>query len=119
MRALTRPEASATPAPIMAPIIRPTAVKLMKFGMKELYMKRMPSAFKSPLRSVRTDSTLFVSGLMISAVTPAPNQLSTVDRTITMPIRIRKITTGWGTMLPTFSMPSRKRCITVFFCFSA
>ena len=33
---------------------------------------------------------------------------------MTIPIRARKITTGWGTMFPTFSIPSRNRCITVF-----
>ena len=44
MRAVTRPEASATPAPIMAAIMRPTAVKLMKFGISDAYMNRTPSA---------------------------------------------------------------------------
>jgi hypothetical protein len=31
-----------------------------------------------------------------------------------MAIRIRKMTTGWGTMFPTFSTPSRNLCIAVF-----
>jgi hypothetical protein len=39
---------------------------------------------------------------------------STADRTMTMAIRIRKMTTGWGTMFPTFSTPSRNLCIAVF-----
>ena len=43
--AVTRPDSSATPAPIIAAIISPTAVKLMKFGISDEYMKRMPSVF--------------------------------------------------------------------------
>ena len=41
--AVTRPDSSATPAPIIAAIMSPTAVKLMKFGISDAYMKRMPS----------------------------------------------------------------------------
>jgi hypothetical protein len=33
--AVTSPDSSATPAPIIATIIRPTAVKLMKFGISD------------------------------------------------------------------------------------
>jgi hypothetical protein len=43
MRAWTSPDDSATPAPTMATIMSPTALKPMKFGMSEVYMKRTPS----------------------------------------------------------------------------
>jgi hypothetical protein len=76
-------------------------------------MKRMPSTLSRLRISVVAFSIWWVSGLIRSKETRAPNMLSTADSTITMPIRIRKITTGCGTMLPTFSTPSRKRCIAV------
>ena len=112
--AVTRPDSSATPAPIIATIIRPTAVKLMKFGISEVYMNRMPSTLRRLRIAVVAVSILCVSGLIRSKVTPAPNRLSTADRTITIAIRIRKITTGWGTRLPTASTVSRTLCMVVF-----
>jgi len=53
IRALTSPEVSATAAPTMATIIRPTAAKPMKFGINEVYMKRMPSAVSRLRTSIR------------------------------------------------------------------
>jgi hypothetical protein len=51
---------------------------------------------------------------MRSKLTAAPNMLRMADNTITMAIRIRKMTTGCGTILPTLSTPSRNFCIIVF-----
>ena len=115
MSAVTSPDSSATPAPIIAPIISPTAVKLMKFGISDEYMKRMPSAFSRLRISVVDDLDLV--GLGVDALERdrrAEERQSTADSTITMAIRIRKMTTGCGTMFPTRSTPSRNRCITVF-----
>ncbi len=33
---------------------------------------------------------------------------------MSIPIRMRKMTTGWGTMFPTLSTPSRNLCIELF-----
>ena len=46
-----RPDSSATPTPIMATMMTPTAPKFMKFGTIEVKRKRMPSA-ESRLRTV-------------------------------------------------------------------
>ncbi|MNT86537.1 hypothetical protein D3C72_2268350 [compost metagenome] len=43
-----------------------------------------------------------------------PNSPRTADRAMTIPMRIRKMTTGWGTMFPTFSTVSRNLCMLVF-----
>ena len=40
--------------------------------------------------------------------------LSTTDSTMTIAIKMRKMTTGWGTMFPTSSTMSRNLCIVVF-----
>ena len=63
MSAFTRPASSATPAPTMATIMSPTAVKLMKFGISRSYMKRIPSAVSKLLAAVVAVSSLWVSGL--------------------------------------------------------
>jgi hypothetical protein len=72
----------------------------------------------SPSNRLRSDvvvvSIACVSGLILSSVTAVSKKLRITDKTMTIPIRARKITTGWGTMFPTFSIPSRNRCITVF-----
>ena len=94
--------------------MRPTAVKAMKLGTSDSYMKRMPSALIRLRISVLAISISCVVELMRSKLTAAPNMPSTADKTMTIAIRIRKMTTGWGTMFPTRSTPSRNRCITVF-----
>lgn len=66
------PRSSATPAPIIATIISPTAVKLMKFGISDEYMKRMPSIVSRLWIAVLAVSILCVSGLIRSKVTAAP-----------------------------------------------
>jgi hypothetical protein len=97
----------------MAPIIRPTAVKLMKLGMSDSYMKRMPAAVSRLRIADSAVSTLWVSGLMRSNVTAVPTTPRMAERTMTMAIRMRKMTTGWGTMLPTRSTTSRNLCMAV------
>ena len=76
-------------------------------------MNRMPSTVSKLRNSVVAISTLWVSGFIRSNVTAAPMRLRMADRTMTMPMRIRKITTGCGTMFPTLSTTSRIFCMTV------
>ncbi|MNP61207.1 hypothetical protein D3C76_1563650 [compost metagenome] len=73
----------------------------------------MPSAFSRLRIAVLVSSISYVSGLMRSNVTEAPKALRMTESTMTIAIRIRNITTGCGTMLPTFSTPSRNLCINV------
>ena len=64
--AVTSPDSSATPAPIIAAIIRPTAVKPMKLGISDSYMNRMPSALSRLRIAVVAISISLVSGLIRS-----------------------------------------------------
>ena len=57
IRAPTNPEYSATPTPIIATRIRPTAVKPRKLGTNDVNMKRMPSPVSRPLISNACVST--------------------------------------------------------------
>ena len=51
MRPPTRPDSSATPTPIIATRITPSAVKPRKLGTNDVNMKRMPSPVSSPSTS--------------------------------------------------------------------
>ncbi len=61
-----RPDSSATPTPIMATMMTPTAPKFMKFGTIDVNRNRMPSA-ESRLRTVVVwTTTSCVTGSMAS-----------------------------------------------------
>ena len=61
-----RPNSSATPTPIIATMITPTAPKFMKFGTIEVKIKRMPSAESRLLTVVVWVTTAWVAGSIAS-----------------------------------------------------
>jgi hypothetical protein len=77
INALTSPASSATPAPIIAAIKSPTAVKLMKFGIIELYRNRTPSADHKLRTDCVTCSNFPVVSLYCSNVALTPISDST------------------------------------------
>ena len=72
----------------------------------------MPSMLSRLRSTVVTGSIFWVWGLIWSTVTDVPNRLRMAERPITIAIRMRKMTTGCGTLLPTASTASRNRSIT-------
>ena len=111
-----KPVPSATPTPIMMVKTVPSAKNPVKLGTTAVTIYRMLSGAKR-----LTASTVFlvISPLVRSRksyVTDNPRNPHRADTRMTIPVRIRKITAGSGSLFPTRSTVSKAFWTMLFFC---
>ena len=102
-----RPTSSAMPTPIMATTMTPTTPKLLKLATGDVNTNRSPSASR---RLCAATVTVIGSSAPICAcsnVTVLPAAWKIAESTMMNAMRMRKMITGWGTLFPATSIPSR------------